>query len=103
MSAARVLTRDVQRTVAKRFNTPSSAMLSSSMNGRCPWPTRIAIYLTRKLTKNSLPEIGRRFGGRHHTTILHVVRDVTDKAAKDPLFATELRTIESEINPGEAP
>ncbi|KAF0124227.1 MAG: dnaA, partial [Methylocystaceae bacterium] len=46
-------------------------------------PRQIAMYLSKVLTLRSLPEIGRRFGGRDHTTVLHAVRKIEELAAKD--------------------
>jgi chromosomal replication initiator protein len=49
------------------------------------WPRQVAMYLTRELTKRSLPAIGEAFGGRHHTTVLHAIRTVVQRMNEDPL------------------
>jgi chromosomal replication initiator protein len=48
------------------------------------------MYLSRELTMRSLPEIGRRFGGRDHTTVLHACRRIVELCAADPLFKQEV-------------
>jgi chromosomal replication initiator protein len=50
----------------------------------------VAMYLSRKLTTRSLPEIGRRFGGRDHTTVLHACRRIEALIDEDPLFRQEV-------------
>ncbi|MDG6910434.1 MAG: chromosomal replication initiator protein DnaA, partial [Nitrososphaerota archaeon] len=47
-------------------------------------PRQLAMYLCKELTDASLPEIGRKFGGKHHTTVLHSIRKVEERMAKDP-------------------
>jgi chromosomal replication initiator protein len=53
-------------------------------------PRQIAMYLAKSLTLRSLPEIGRRFGGRDHTTVLHAVRKIEGMVVKDQELATEI-------------
>ncbi len=53
-------------------------------------PRQIAMYLAKSLTLRSLPEIGRRFGGRDHTTVLHAVRKIEGMVMKDQELATEI-------------
>jgi len=58
---------------------------------------QIAMYLSKTITARSLPEIGRRFGGRDHTTVLHAVRKIEAMVAKDAVFAAELERIKQVI------
>jgi len=61
-------------------------------------PRQVAMYLAKALTSRSLPEIGRKFGGRDHTTVLHAVRKVQEVKAQDREFSEDLdilrRTLE---------
>jgi chromosomal replication initiator protein len=50
------------------------------------------MYLCKELTGASLPEIGRKFGGKHHTTVLHSIRKVEQKMASDPQFQQQIHT-----------
>ena len=56
-------------------------------------PRQIAMYLSKTLTPRSLPEIGRRFGNRDHTTVLHAVRKVEDLITKDTQMAEDIETL----------
>ena len=53
-------------------------------------PRQIGMYLAKKMTSRSLPEIGRRFGGRDHSTVLHAVRKIDDQIRKDERLAREV-------------
>ena len=65
-------------------------------------PRQVAMYLAKTLTLRSLPQIGRRFGGRDHTTVLHAVRKITGLVATDQNLATEIAAIEQELHQGRA-
>jgi chromosomal replication initiator protein len=53
-------------------------------------PRQIAMYLCKSLTHASLPEIGRSFGGKHHSTVIHSIRKVEDLRRKDPDFNSQI-------------
>ena len=89
----RVKIEDIQRVVAKHFNISKADMLSSRRTRLIVWPRQIAMYLAKVLTPRSLPEIGRRFGGRDHTTVLHAVRKVEDLIARDEALAQEIEML----------
>jgi chromosomal replication initiator protein len=55
------------------------------------------MYLAKILTLRSLPEIGRRFGGRDHTTVLHAVRKIETLAGNDSVFAEEIETLKRQL------
>lgn len=74
---------DIQKLVATHFNVSRADILSSRRTANVVRPRQIAMYLSKVLTPRSLPEIGRRFGGRDHTTVLHAVRKVDDLIGKD--------------------
>ena len=72
----RVKIEDIQRIVARQYNVSRSDLLSSRRTANVVRPRQVAMYLAKTLTLRSLPEIGRRFGGRDHTTVLHAVRKI---------------------------
>ena len=62
------------------------------------FPRQIAMYLSKELTQSSLPEIGKKFGGKHHTTVIHSIRKVEKLREDDPEFNKELNKIISYIH-----
>ena len=58
---------------------------------------QVAMYLAKQLTTRSLPEIGRKFGGRDHTTVMHAVRQITSKRENDPSLANDVERIERSL------
>jgi chromosomal replication initiator protein len=79
----RVKIDDIQKLVASHYNISRADILSSRRTANVVRPRQVAMYLSKVLTLRSLPEIGRRFGGRDHTTVLHAVRKVEELAAQD--------------------
>ena len=81
---AKIITIDkIQNTVAIFFNIPLSEMLSQRRSRPLARPRQIAMYLAKKMTTRSLPEIGRRFANRDHTTVIHAVKTITRLSEKD--------------------
>ena len=74
---------DIQRATCELFGISSDELLSSSRTARVAWPRQLAMYLTRELTGESLPAIGRHFGGRDHTTVMHACRRTSSRLADD--------------------
>jgi chromosomal replication initiator protein len=79
----RVKIDDIQKLVASHFNVSRAEILSARRTANVVRPRQIAMYLAKTLTLRSLPEIGRRFGGRDHTTVLHAVRKIEELVSKD--------------------
>ena len=79
----RVRIEDILRIVSRHFKVPRNDLLSSRRSRDVVRPRQIAMYLAKSLTSRSLPEIGRRFGGRDHTTVLHSVRKVEQLMKED--------------------
>ncbi len=79
----RVKIDDIQKLVASHYNISRADILSSRRTANVVRPRQIAMYLSKVLTLRSLPEIGRRFGGRDHTTVLHAVRKIEELSGKD--------------------
>jgi chromosomal replication initiator protein len=89
----RVRVEDIQRIVARHFNVPRSDLLSNRRTRTIVRPRQVAMYLAKTLTPRSLPEIGRRFGGRDHTTVLHAVRKIEGEQSKDAKLSQELEIL----------
>lgn len=79
----RVRIEDILKLVSRHFKVPRNDLLSSRRSREVVRPRQIAMYLAKSLTSRSLPEIGRRFGGRDHTTVLHSVRKVEQMMKED--------------------
>ncbi len=91
--ARRVRIEDIQRIVARQFNVTKNDLLSSRRTRVIVRPRQIAMYLAKMMTPRSLPEIGRRFGGRDHTTVLHAVRKIEELTSKDQQMAHEVELL----------
>jgi chromosomal replication initiator protein len=92
-SDRRVTVEEIQRKVSEHFNIRLSDMLGPKRARNIARPRQIAMYLAKELTSRSLPEIGRRFGGRDHTTILYGVRKVEEMRATDSQLAEDVELL----------
>lgn len=81
---------EIQRKVAEHYNIRLSDMIGPKRLRAIARPRQVAMYLAKQLTPRSLPEIGRRFGGRDHTTIMHGVRKIEDLMATDSQLSDDL-------------
>jgi len=93
----RVKIEDIQRVVARQYNVSRSDLLSSRRTANVVRPRQVAMYLAKTLTLRSLPEIGRRFGGRDHTTVLHAVRKIEALVTKDIALADEVELLKRQL------
>jgi chromosomal replication initiator protein len=89
----RVKIEDIQRVVSKHYNVTKADLLSARRTRTIVRPRQIAMYLAKVMTPRSLPEIGRRFGNRDHTTVLHAVRKIEELARGDHALAQELELL----------
>lgn len=89
----RVKIEDIQKLVASRYNVSRSDILSERRTAAVVRPRQIAMYLSKVLTLRSLPEIGRRFGGRDHTTVLHAVRKIEKQITEDTGLGDEVELL----------
>lgn len=89
----RVKIEDIQKLVASRYNVSRSDILSERRTAAVVKPRQIAMYLAKILTLRSLPEIGRRFGGRDHTTVLHAVRKIEKALHEDTALSDEVELL----------
>lgn len=84
---------DIQKKVASYFNINIREMSSSKRSKNIAYPRQVAMYATKELTTMSLPEIGRNFGGRDHTTVLHAVRKIKRLRDESEDFNEEMNRI----------
>jgi chromosomal replication initiator protein len=89
----RVSIDEIQKRVAEHFKIRFSDMSSARRSRTVARPRQIAMYLSKQLTSRSLPEIGRAFGGRDHTTVIHGVRKVEEIMSADPIFAEDVELL----------
>jgi chromosomal replication initiator protein len=89
----RVRIEDILRIVSRHYKVPRNDLLSSRRSRDVVRPRQIAMYLAKALTSRSLPEIGRRFGGRDHTTVLHSVRKVEQMIKDDAELGQEIELL----------
>lgn len=89
----RVRIEDILKFVSRHYNVSRADILSARRTRTIVRPRQIAMYLAKTMTPRSLPEIGRRFGGRDHTTVLHAVRKIEAERAGDSKLSEELDII----------
>lgn len=83
----------IQRKVAEHYNIRLADMHSARRARNVARPRQVAMFLAKQLTARSLPEIGRKFGGRDHTTVMHAVRKIEELVGEDPSFAQDVDII----------
>jgi chromosomal replication initiator protein len=95
---------EIQAAACEHFGLSSEELLSSARTARIAWPRQVAMYLARELTSESLPSIGRHFGGRDHTTVLHAWRRTTARIAADDASREAVEKLCSQLghNPSQA-
>jgi chromosomal replication initiator protein len=86
----RVSIEEIQRKVAEHYNLRLTDMVSARRARNVARPRQVAMYLAKQLTQRSLPEIGRRFGNRDHTTVMHAVSRVSELMQQDAGFAEDV-------------
>jgi chromosomal replication initiator protein len=93
----RVKIEDIQRVVARQYNVSRADLLSARRTANVVRPRQVAMYLAKTMTLRSLPEIGRRFGGRDHTTVLHAVRKIENLVGNDTTLAEEIEVLKRQL------
>lgn len=88
---------DIQRAVARAFNVSRYDLIGPKRIKKFTVPRHVAAYLSTELTQRSLPDIGRRFGGRDHTTIMHSRGKVGMMMAADSSFAERVNSLREEL------
>ncbi len=87
----------IQKIVCHQFKIKPSQLKSKNNSPKFAFPRQIAMYLSKGLTKASLPEIGKKFGGKHHTTVIHSIKKIEKMHNEDPEFNKELNNLISYI------
>ncbi len=95
--ARRVLIAEIKEAVAERFGIAASEMVSDRRAREIARPRQVAMYLARNLTPKSLPEIGRMFGNRDHTTVMHALRRIEQLRATDYELDANIVTLTADI------
>ena len=89
----RITIEEIQRRVAEHYNIRLSEMSSHRRSRAVAQPRQVAMFLAKQLTTRSLPEIGRKFGGRDHTTVMHAVRRVEERRQQDTAVAEDVELL----------
>ncbi len=89
----RVTIDEIQKCVAEHYNIRLADMHSARRARAVARPRQVAMYLAKQLTPRSLPEIGRKFGGRDHTTVMHAVRRIDELRSTDPSFSEDVELL----------
>jgi chromosomal replication initiator protein len=92
-SEKRVTVDDIQKTVAAYFDITVEDLHSKRRTKTVVRPRHIAMYLAKTLTTRSLPDIGRRFGGRDHSTVIHAVNKITDQLPSDAVLSEDIEAL----------
>jgi chromosomal replication initiator protein len=98
-SERKITIEEIQRRVAEHYNIRLSDLVGPKRVRNFARPRQVAMYLCKQLTSRSLPEIGRRFGGRDHTTVMHGVKRIEELRVQDGQIAEDIemlrRTLEA--------
>jgi chromosomal replication initiator protein len=94
--------RAIQAVVASHYDVTRADICSARRMKEIVIPRQVAMYLAKELTPFSLPQLGRHFGGRDHTTILHGIRRIGAKVFADAGFAHEVISLRATLESGEA-
>lgn len=94
--------RTIQEIAARYWNVDRADIVSARRTAKVVRPRQVAMYLAKELTPFSLPQIGRHFGGRDHTTVLHAVRKIAALVFADAQFALEVVSLRMMLETGEA-
>ena len=84
---------EIQKAASEHFGLKQADLISETRTRAVARPRQAAMWLAKQLTTRSLPDIGRRFGGRDHTTVLHAVRRIEELRASDPQLSRDLETL----------
>ncbi len=89
----RIKIEDILRIISRHFGVSKGDLLSQRRHRSVVWPRQVGMYLAKQLTARSLPEIGRRFGNRDHTTVLHAIRKIEGELSGNPRLKEELEEL----------
>jgi chromosomal replication initiator protein len=94
----RVKIDDILRAVSRHFAVSKQDILSQRRHRSVVWPRQVGMYLAKQLTSRSLPEIGRRFGDRDHTTVLHAIRKIDKELENNTRLRDDLDELKRQLN-----
>lgn len=94
----RVRIEDIIKLVSRHYGVSKPDILSQRRHRSVVWPRQIGMYLSKQLTARSLPEIGRRFGNRDHTTVLHAIRKIEGQLTDNPRLRDEIEDLKKLLN-----
>ena len=84
---------EIQKKVVEHYNIKLSDMHSPRRSRSVARPRKVAMYLAKSITTRSLPEIGRKFGGRDHTTVIHAIKTIEEIMVNDPSLAEDIELL----------
>jgi chromosomal replication initiator protein len=87
----------IQKLVCHKYKIKPSQLKTKNNSPKFAFPRQIAMYLSKELTKSSLPEIGKKFGGKHHTTVIHSIRKIEKLRRENSEFNKEINSLISFI------
>jgi chromosomal replication initiator protein len=87
----------IQKLICHKYKMKPSQLKSKNNSPKVAFPRQIAMYLSKELTKSSLPEIGKKFGGKHHTTVIHSIRKIEKLRGENSEFNKEINSLISFI------
>ena len=93
----RVTIEEIQKAVVEHYSIRMSDMVSARRSRAVARPRQVAMYLAKQLTPRSLPEIGKKFGGRDHTTVMHAVRQVERLSGEDRAIADDVEALRRKL------
>jgi chromosomal replication initiator protein len=93
----RIKIEDIQRIISRQYAVSKADLLSQRRHRSVVWPRQIGMYLAKQLTSRSLPEIGRRFGDRDHTTVLHAIRKIDRELDGNARLRDEIEDLKKQL------
>jgi chromosomal replication initiator protein len=90
---------DVQEAICAKFGISHDELVGLARSSRVAWPRQLAMYLSRELTDQSLPAIGRAFGGRDHTTVMYACRRTSERLSSDRDAFETVRVLTDQLSP----
>jgi chromosomal replication initiator protein len=88
----------IQKAVSQHFGVPFDSMRSKTRTAKLAFPRQVAIYLSRELTHCSLTQIGQRFGGRDHTTVIHACNKISEQMERDVSLKATVNQLKNELS-----
>lgn len=96
----RIKIEDILKVISRHFGISRGDILSQRRHRSVVWPRQIGMYLAKQLTSRSLPEIGRRFGNRDHTTVLHAIRKIEGELGGNARLKDEIEDLKKQLSAG---